>query len=51
MGASIAEKQDLMTQEAIFMSFMSTIYDTEAILRQHSLQSLLVIEEVNIPII
>lgn len=48
MGASILEEQDLMIQEAIFMSFMSSIYDIEVMLRQHSLQSLLIIEAVKI---
>lgn len=31
MGASVLEKHDLMTEEAIFMSFMSNIYDIEVI--------------------
>lgn len=48
MGASIPEKQDLMAQEAIFMSFMSSIYGIEVIFSQ---QSLSVIEAVKIPII
>lgn len=51
MGASIPEKQDLMTQKAIFMSFMSSIYGTEVMLRQRSLQSLLVTEAVKRSII
>ena len=51
MGASILEKQDLMAQEAICMRFMSSIYGIEVILRQHSLQSLPVIEAVTISMI
>lgn len=34
MGANIPEKQDLMAQEAVFMSFMSSIYGIEVILGQ-----------------